>query len=87
MRSVVEAQQETDHWRRSVAVELLAEQDRHRTSQPLDLTARRLDDEAAAARGADQQAGQALGLKEGRQVCRKLGSRGRDRLIVVWIIR
>src|SRR4051794_12143065 len=70
--TIIEAEQEADHREGWVAVELVAEEDRHWASDALDLVAGRLDHEAAAALGADQQAGQALGLKERRQVGREI---------------
>ena len=48
---IIQTQQETDYGGGWVTVELLAEEDRQRTTKPLDLFAGRLDHEAAAAIG------------------------------------
>ena len=70
-----------------MTVELVAEQDRRRPTEPCDFLGRCLDHEAAAVLGPDQEAGEVLRLQEGRQVRREVAPRERGRLAIAWPIR
>ena len=68
-----------------MAVQLLADQDRYRATETFDLVGGRRDDEAAAAIGADQQAGEALCPEEGREVGGEIAP-GRGLNLVFWLV-